>query len=67
MGSRRSFANAPRNDRPIGQALLDAAATLDARYVVMGAYGHSRLREAVLGGVTRQMMQESPVPLLLGH
>jgi nucleotide-binding universal stress UspA family protein len=57
----------PGNDRPIGQLLLDAAASMDARYVVMGAYGHSRLREAVLGGVTRQMMRESPVPLLLGH
>lgn len=56
-----------RNGRPIGEALLDAAAALDARCVVMGAYGHSRLLEAVLGGVTRQMMRESPVPLLLGH
>ncbi|HET9639260.1 MAG TPA: universal stress protein [Allosphingosinicella sp.] len=57
----------PRNNRSIGQALLDAAASLDARYIVMGAYGHSRLREAVLGGVTREMMRQSPVPLLLGH
>lgn len=57
----------PRGERQIGEALLDAAAKLDARYVVMGAYGHSRLREAVVGGVTRQMMRESGVPLLLGH
>lgn len=57
----------PRDDRPIADVLLSATASLDARYIVMGAYGHSRLREAVLGGVTRQMMRESPVPLLLGH
>lgn len=56
-----------RDDRPIADVLLGAAASLDARYIVMGAYGHSRLREAVLGGVTRQMMREGPVPLLLGH
>lgn len=56
-----------RDGRPVAEALIDAAAALGARYVVMGAYGHSRLREAVLGGVTRQMMRQSPVPLLLGH
>lgn len=51
----------------MGQALLSAAASLDARYIVMGAYGHGSLRAAVLGGVTRQMVQELPVPLLLGR
>lgn len=56
-----------RSGRPVDEALLDAAAELGARYIVMGAYGHSRLREAVLGGVTREMMRGSPVPLLLGH
>lgn len=57
----------PRDGRPTGDLLLGAAASLGARYIVMGAYGHSRVREAVLGGVTRRMMRESPVPLLLGH
>ena len=33
----------------------------------MGAYGHSRLREFLLGGVTRDLLAESAVPLLLGH
>ncbi|WP_447932519.1 universal stress protein [Sphingopyxis fribergensis] len=37
-----------------------------ADYVVMGAYGHGRLREA-FGGVTKRMLQESPFPLVLGH
>lgn len=66
-GVRSELREWPRNGRPVGEAILDAAASLGARYIVMGAYGHSRLREAVLGGVTRRMMRESPVPLLLGH
>jgi nucleotide-binding universal stress UspA family protein len=53
--------------RSVADALRDAAATLKASYVVMGAYGHSRAREAVLGGVTRDLLRHSPVPLLLAH
>lgn len=53
--------------RSVAETLLDAAATLRAAYVVMGAYGHSRFREAVLGGVTRELLRASPVPLLLAH
>jgi len=34
---------------------------------VMGGYGHSRLREFVLGGVTRDMLERMTVPLLLAH
>lgn len=51
----------------IGEALCRASATHSAAYVVMGAYGHSRFREAVLGGVSRYMLAHSPVPLLLTH
>ncbi len=36
-------------------------------YCVMGAYGHPRIREALLGGVTRSMLPASPVPLVLAH
>lgn len=57
----------PREGRPVAEAVRDAAATLGARYVVMGAYGHSRIREAVLGGVTAEMLEDAPLPLLLGH
>jgi nucleotide-binding universal stress UspA family protein len=35
--------------------------------VVMGAFGHSRLREAILGGTTRGMLASVPLPLLLAH
>jgi nucleotide-binding universal stress UspA family protein len=38
-----------------------------ADLVVMGAYGHSRLREWLLGGTTYDMMHLSPVPLLVAH
>jgi nucleotide-binding universal stress UspA family protein len=50
-----------------GDALLGCARGLDASCIVMGAYGHSRLREAVLGGVTRHMLRYSSIPLLLAH
>ena len=36
-------------------------------YLVMGGFGHSRLREALLGGVTRQMLTECPIPLFVVH
>jgi nucleotide-binding universal stress UspA family protein len=57
----------PSKGRRISAALLHAVAELGARFLVMGAYGHSRLRETVLGGVTRELLSASPVPLLLAH
>lgn len=57
----------PAKGRRTSVALLHAVAELDARYLVMGAYGHSRLRETVLGGVTRDLIQSTTVPLLLAH
>lgn len=51
----------------VGGALLDACRDRLPAYCVIGAYGHSRLRERLFGGVTRRMLAESPVPLLLGH
>lgn len=43
------------------------ARDLDADMIVMGAYGHSRFREAVLGGATRRMLETAEVPLFLAH
>ena len=51
----------------VASALCGAVELLRARYLVMGAYGHSRLREAVLGGATRHMLESSPVPLVMTH
>lgn len=50
-----------------GDAILGQAAEMDADLIVMGAYGHARLREIILGGVTRDLLKQSPVPLLLAH
>lgn len=49
----------------VGEAL--AAAAIDADLVVMGGYSHSRLRELILGGVTRHMLERTTIPLLLAH
>jgi nucleotide-binding universal stress UspA family protein len=57
----------PAKGRRVSVALLHAAAELSAAYLVMGAYGHSRLRETVLGGVTRELIATATVPLLLAH
>lgn len=40
---------------------------IDADLLVMGAYGHSRLREAILGGATRDMLEAAEVPVFLAH
>jgi nucleotide-binding universal stress UspA family protein len=51
----------------LGEQLLSLAADLDVDLIVMGAYGHSRAREWVLGGVTRTMLESMTVPLLMAH
>lgn len=53
--------------RPVG-AVLDAyAAETAADLLVMGAYGHSRMREFILGGATRAVLRTASVPTLLSH
>ena len=62
-----------RIDRTIAQewtvadALLEACRDRQPAYCLMGAYGHARLQERLFGGVTRRMLGESPVPIILGH
>jgi nucleotide-binding universal stress UspA family protein len=50
-----------------GGALLSLAAEQQADLLVMGAYGHTRFRELLLGGVTRTVLQETTLPVLLQH
>lgn len=50
-----------------GKTILRAAAQRGSAYIVMGAYGHSRLREYVFGGVTRRLLADASLPLLLAH
>jgi len=51
----------------VAKTLLDAITRLDAHYVVMGAFRHGRVAENVFGGVTRTMLEKSPVPLFMAH
>ncbi len=50
-----------------GDGLLAAADDYGAGLIVAGAYGHARLRQRVLGGVTRTLLEKSPLCLLLSH
>ena len=50
-----------------GGVLQDFAAKRGAGCLVIGAYGRSRFRETLLGGVTRDLLRTSRIPLLLGH
>ncbi len=53
----------PRISDVINRHVRDTSAEL----VVMGAYGHSRFREAILGGATRNMLEQAEVPVLMAH
>jgi nucleotide-binding universal stress UspA family protein len=48
-------------------AILAHAADTGTDFIVMGGYGHSRLREFILGGVTRSILKSMPVPVLMSH
>jgi nucleotide-binding universal stress UspA family protein len=54
-------------DVDVGNQLLSRAAELGSDLIVMGGYGHSRLRELVLGGVTRTLLGSMTVPVLMSH
>jgi len=54
-------------DLPVGEVLLSRAADLTADLLVMGAYGHSRTRELLLGGATRSLLRSMTVPVLMSH
>lgn len=55
------------DDLVVGDALLSRAADFGADMIVMGAYGHSRWREMVLGGVTRHLLDHMTVPVFMTH
>jgi nucleotide-binding universal stress UspA family protein len=54
-------------DRPIAEIILEEARRISADLVIMGAYGHTRLREQVFGGATRDMLTTSESPILVAH
>ena len=54
-------------DVDVANTILSHIADQSADLLVMGGYGHSRLREFVLGGVTRTILEEMTVPALMSH
>lgn len=60
-------AHAVEGDGPVGAQLLRKAHELGADMIVMGAYAHGEWREALLGGVTRYMLDHADLPLLMRH
>ncbi len=56
-----------RERHSIAEALLMKAGQLGADILVMGAYGHARFSEMILGGVTCHMLESADIPLLLSH
>jgi len=51
----------------LGDQLIEEASERGAKLLVMGGYGHSRLRELVLGGVTRSILSNARLPILMAH
>lgn len=53
--------------KPVGEAVVEKAVELKADLLVMGGYGHSRMREMILGGVTRYVLNHAGLPVLMTH
>jgi len=54
-------------DSDVANVVLSQAADSEANLIVMGGYGHTRLREFILGGATRGMLESMTVPVLMSH
>lgn len=54
-------------DAEVGEEILSRASDFGADLIVMGAYGHCRGRQMCLGGVTRTLLQEMTIPVLMSH
>lgn len=66
-GVRVEVRNLDSIGRTHARALLDEAQGFAADLMVLGAYGHSRAQEFVFGGVTRELIEGSPLPVLMTH
>ena len=62
-----SVVTVAETEQSVANDILDKAAEVEADLIVMGAYGHSRLRENILGGTTREILETSDLPLFLAH
>ncbi|MDT7951289.1 MAG: universal stress protein, partial [Acetobacteraceae bacterium] len=54
-------------DRDVGRGLLAAAGEFGADLLAMGAYSHSRIRQLILGGVTRHVLEHSAIPVIMNR
>ncbi len=66
-GVRAELATFRPVDREVGAGMLAAAREFGADMLVMGAYSHSRLRQLILGGVTRHVLEKSDLPVLMNR
>lgn len=57
----------PTGGREVGSCIVDHAREIGADLVVAGAYGHSRLRQAVFGGTSRTLIEQETVPIFMAH
>jgi len=53
--------------KPVGEALLAESKKLGADLMVMGGYTHSRMRELIMGGATRDVIENADIPVVMGH
>ena len=56
-----------RSGGDVGSSVLSRANDFDADLIVTGGYGHARLREWVLGGVSKTLLDHMTVPVLMSH
>jgi nucleotide-binding universal stress UspA family protein len=66
-GVKVSVAQQQNEELAVGEQILSRAADLSVDLIVMGAYGHSRVRELMLGGATRTLLDSMTVPVLMSH
>ena len=67
FGLARDCCRVPRNNAASQRRRGPGTAAAGTDLLVMGGYSHSRLREMILGGVTRHMLEKATLPLLLAH
>lgn len=66
-GVRVTVERLPSLDRSTAETVLQHAEDIGAGMIVMGGYGHSKLRERLFGGVTREMLMTSRIPMFMAH
>lgn len=66
-GAKVTVDRLPSQGRPVEDILRQHAVDVAADMLVMGAYGHSRMRQRIFGGVTRSMLDNPPLPVFLAR